>query len=148
MVLCFKSIITYSKHNLQILVIIVYRNFACIRRTFLHKFLPIVCGCVLYTELEIQGVLHRVPRPHGDRKSMTRHYCTPYQNKTLVGFVSIAFLTCLARLNFSGIGKTLKVLSSCRQLSELFMLPGPSSRLYFRHTNYNTRHECPSPYCL
>ena len=63
-----------------------YRNFACIRRTFLHKFLPIIRGCVLYTELENQGVLHRVPRPHGDWKSMTRHYRTPYQNKPLVCF--------------------------------------------------------------
>ena len=49
-------------------------------------------------------------------------------------FISIAFLTCLACLNFSGIGKTLKVLSS----RDLFVLPGPSSRFYFGHTNYNT----------
>ena len=63
-----------------------YRNFACIRRTFLHTFLPIIRGCVLYTELENQGVLHQVPRPHGDWKSMTRHYRTPYQNKPLVCF--------------------------------------------------------------
>ena len=46
--------------------------------------------------------------------------------------ISIAFLTCLACLNFSGIGKTLKVLSS----RDLFVLPGPSSRFYFGHTNY------------
>ena len=55
-----------------------YRNFECIRHTFLHKFLPIIRGCVLYTELEIQGVLHRVPGSPGYQKSMTRHYRDPY----------------------------------------------------------------------
>ena len=63
-----------------------YRTFACIRRTFIHKFLHVIRVCVLYTELEIQGVLHQVPRQHGDRKSMTSHYHTPYQNKPLVCF--------------------------------------------------------------
>ena len=84
----FKTPIIFCEHFFKISISSIYRNFACIRRTFLQKFLPIIRGCVLYTALEIQGVLHRVPRPRRDRKSMTRHYRTetPYQNKPLVCF--------------------------------------------------------------
>ena len=53
----------------------------CVYKThFFTHFSPIIRGCVLYTELEIQDVLHRAPKAHGDQISMTRHYRTPYQN--------------------------------------------------------------------
>ena len=47
-----------------------YGNFACIPHTSLHKFLHSNWGCILYAKLEIEGVLHRAPNPHGDPQSM------------------------------------------------------------------------------
>ena len=49
-----------------------YRNFACIRRTFEHKFLTSNRGCVLYTKLENWNVLHSPKATRQDTKSMTQ----------------------------------------------------------------------------
>ena len=49
-----------------------YRNFACIRRTFEHKFLTSNRGCVLYTKLENWSVLHSPKATRRDTKSMTQ----------------------------------------------------------------------------
>ena len=95
-----KSDTTLFPQYSSYIYIYIYRNFACIRHTFLHKFLPIIWGCVSYTEIENQGVLHR----HTEIGNRWPAIAAPHIRISLwYVFISIAFLTCLARLNFSGI---------------------------------------------
>ena len=68
--------------------LLTYRNFACIRRTFFTQIFTHNSGVRLIHRARKPGCFNRVPRPRGDRKSITRHYRTetPYQNKPLVCF--------------------------------------------------------------
>ena len=61
-----------ARRGKLVLEIMLVPDFACIRRTFEHKFLTSNRGCVLYTKLENWSVLHSPKATRRDTKSMTQ----------------------------------------------------------------------------
>ena len=121
----------------------------CIRHTFVQELLHLIWQCVLYTKQEIYGVSSPGHMEIGNQWGTIT--ATLIRIEDLIFFHINCVSNMLAHLQWfslSSMGKTISVLSSCRHQSEFFVLSGLSRRFYFKHTNYNTLHEFPSPYCL